>query len=69
MSGIEQLPEGMEMLKFLDLSGTNIEEFPQRILVKYPCLQTLKLQIYGVQVKAEELHPLKNLTGSLIGMS
>ncbi|GLU14673.1 hypothetical protein SLE2022_312310 [Rubroshorea leprosula] len=61
-SGIEEIPEGMEMLvnlKYLDLNYTKIRRLPEGILQKLLCLQILALQ--GVQVKGEDLWPLEIL--------
>ncbi|GLT77149.1 hypothetical protein SLA2020_487610 [Shorea laevis] len=63
-SGIEEIPEGMEMLvnlKYLDLSNTNIRKLPEGILQKLSCLQILGLGINGIQVKGEDLWPLEKL--------
>ncbi|GLU21771.1 hypothetical protein SLE2022_378880 [Rubroshorea leprosula] len=63
-SGIEEIPEGMEMLvnlKYLDLSNTKIRKLPEEILQKLSCLQMLALRINGIQVKGEDLWPLEKL--------
>ncbi|GLU21762.1 hypothetical protein SLE2022_378790 [Rubroshorea leprosula] len=63
-SGIEEIPEGMEMLvnlKYLDLNNTNITKLPEGILQKLSCLQILALRIDGIQVKGEDLWPLEKL--------
>ncbi|GLT41604.1 hypothetical protein SLA2020_487630 [Shorea laevis] len=63
-SGIEEIPEGMEMLvnlRYLDLSNTNIRKMPEGILQKLSCLQNLALRINGIQVKGEDLWPLEKL--------
>ncbi|GLU14678.1 hypothetical protein SLE2022_312340 [Rubroshorea leprosula] len=63
-SGIEEIPEGMEMLvnlKYLDLRFTKIRRLPEGILQKLSCLQILALKIDGVQVKGEDLRSLEKL--------
>ncbi|GLU21773.1 hypothetical protein SLE2022_378890 [Rubroshorea leprosula] len=63
-SGIEEIPEGMEMLvnlKYLDLNNTKITKLPEGILQKLSCLQILALRIDGIQVKGEDLWPLEKL--------
>ncbi|GKV02960.1 hypothetical protein SLEP1_g15332 [Rubroshorea leprosula] len=63
-TGIEEVPEGMEMLvklKYLDLSLTKIRQLPEGTLSKLLCLQRLSLIISGIAVKAEELAMLKKL--------
>ncbi|GKV43512.1 hypothetical protein SLEP1_g50795 [Rubroshorea leprosula] len=63
-SGIEEIPEGMEMLvnlKYLNLSNTKIRKLPKGILHKLSCLQILALRIDGIQVKGEDLWPLEKL--------
>ncbi|GKV34481.1 hypothetical protein SLEP1_g42852 [Rubroshorea leprosula] len=68
-SGIEEIPEGMEMLvnlKYLDLSYTKIRKLPEGMLQKLSCLQILALRIggimyHGIQVKGEDLGALEKL--------
>ncbi|GLU14814.1 hypothetical protein SLE2022_313610 [Rubroshorea leprosula] len=63
-TGIEEVPEGMEMLvklKYLDLSLTKIRQLPEGTLSKLLCLQRLSLIISAIAVKAEELAMLKKL--------
>ncbi|GKV34472.1 hypothetical protein SLEP1_g42844 [Rubroshorea leprosula] len=63
-SGIEEIPEGMEMLvnlKYLNLNHTKIRRLPEGILQGLSCLQILALRIAGIQVKGEDLWPLEKL--------
>ncbi|GKV34483.1 hypothetical protein SLEP1_g42854 [Rubroshorea leprosula] len=63
-SGIEEIPEGMEMLvnlKYLNLNHTKIRRLPEGILQGLSCLQILALRITGIQVKGEDLWPLEKL--------
>ncbi|GKV34476.1 hypothetical protein SLEP1_g42848 [Rubroshorea leprosula] len=63
-SGIEEIPEGIEMLvnlKYLDLNYTNMRKLPEGMLQKLTCLQILALRISGIQVKGEVLWPLEKL--------
>ncbi|GLU14680.1 hypothetical protein SLE2022_312350 [Rubroshorea leprosula] len=63
-SGIEEIPEGIDMLvnlKYLDLNYTNMRKLPEGMLHKLTCLQILALRISGIQVKGEVLWPLEEL--------
>ncbi|KAM3321207.1 hypothetical protein P3S67_008409 [Capsicum chacoense] len=62
-TGIKEVPQGMEnlvKLKFLDTSGTDLDELPKEILPKLSHLQYLNLPIH-VNVPDEDLASLELL--------
>ncbi|TYG71709.1 hypothetical protein ES288_D05G419700v1 [Gossypium darwinii] len=65
-TGIEEVPEGMDMLiklSYLDLSVRTLKEIPAGLLPKLVHLQHLSFDVYNekTSLKAKEMEPLKKL--------
>ncbi|TYI84945.1 hypothetical protein E1A91_D05G403200v1 [Gossypium mustelinum] len=65
-TGIEEVPEGMDMLiklSYLDLSVRTLKEIPGGLLPKLVHLQHLSFDVYNekTSLKAKEMEPLKKL--------